>query len=1828
MADNHDASAGIDERPSVDQVAKAVEDVGKDDMFVDCPDEIETSESQQTPDDKDNLKDDECNESESAIKVQHLMAEIELLRDMHERNVAEKERFAREYEEERTEFMRERSENEAEVKELQSVLHRKDQEIGFLNAKVAELSESASTFYSNSISEHENMSKLYEAQIEHVQHVDGIVNRVLASLSTTLHQEELADGSLIEKISTIEKSVTFLIEKYNLFRSESDQLRRCLTEVGTDCGMMDDIGIFVVARDVILELMGKQANLYQNLSILENENRKFVEQIEKQRSILENANAQIGKLSAEVEQEKNRYLNTKEKLSMAVTKGKALVQQRDSLKQLLAEKTSELEKCSIQLQEKSSALEVAEQTKESLAEKDTILQKCGKILSEGVAEEELQPIELQTTEIPEKLRWLADENKSLKNISLQFSKVTDALLLFDFPETVVSSELDHRVRWLADSFYMCKEEAMKLQSAIAQTKEAANGEIEHLSTSLLAETQEKSYLQAELEDLRNKYEEHERVHHEVVEAMEALNKDIGHLTKSLLEESEEKNYLQSEVENLRQKYEGAVQKEHLASLEKDKIVNMLLEASGLANDGQKEDHPENPETSTIVDNCLVKIKEKTRGLESCQVDVEIFESFKSLLYIRDQEMSQYKLIVEEDILDRVEMKRLSDELEKVNQELDALNQEKAVTQKNLEQLEDRCGLLKDKLSMAVKKGKGLVQERENLKSALNEKNTEIDKLKSEMQQTLSTYNECQDQITKLSLDVQRISQLETDVIATKEHADQLEQFLAESNSMLQRLIESIERITTPADLAFDDPLEKVKWLAGYLTEHEIARTEVEQELREVKDETSSLASKLSEVQKVKKSLEDALSIAENNISGLLDEKKELELSKTLLEKELEKEKAESSSHTNKFEEVSMSKRALEDALALAESNISKLMNERDIAEESRALAEDQLQKLKEEFSNHISQLADAEKTIQSLKDTLSIAENNIYQLLDEKKELEVTKAFLEKELQKIKDEASSHTNKFEDVSVSKRALEDALALAENNISKFMNERDMAVESRDLAEDELQKLKEESSNNISKLAEAEKTIQSLEDALSQAQKNVSLLAEENSNVQIGRADLESEITKLREEADLHASKISDASFTIKSLEDALVNAESKISNLVEEKQKAEEEILALSSKLEHCMEELAGTRGSVENRSLEISGQLSRLQPHLEDERLSSLIGQCFERKFESLNNMDYVLKEMGDCFLEMDSDVLQNIPIEDDSSISTTLPSIPEFAWDMEMLNNEANGVDNESIMFHIEKMNERFHLKGKILADKFDNVSTLMDESMAALLRRLHITNDRVISVIRYTKSLQQQVKDMETDKQRREDTIASLESDIKILSSACADATHRLELNVHENMSALRSIQELVKLDGIISMDHEAVGGDVMMSEKLLFATRKNQDVSKMFQDVISKFSSITEDMQKKYEESQLTFDEVLEERDQYKDKISKLDTDLEAQRHLCDEMRLKLDDYEEKKDKWANREAELSTSLSKIHGTSFIIGRLPLISISSKIHLDKVNDVEVPDIRDSHDSADVRKLFYVIDSFNGLLHKVTSLSHEKEELQSTIDEQILEIEFLKKQVENQLYNERVSEKMKTLLKLESGLHDIVRKMGGSDLMDGHKDDGAIWLLPLLDKLVMATMMESESLKSKNEELVAKLHGTQSVVDDLSNKVKLLEDSNQARTVPAEIDQEREISVASQTEITEIQDVFAACPGWCMIFTTLKCAGKHLVRVQYPSVPSAAHVRTLRKGSSDHLAINIDSDSERLINHKESDEDKGHLFKSLNTTGLIPRQGRTVQTELMVFGYRVVEL
>ena len=84
----------------------------------------------------------------------------------------------------------------------------------------------------------------------------------------------------------------------------------------------------------------------------------------------------------------------------------------------------------------------------------------------------------------------------------------------------------------------------------------------------------------------------------------------------------------------------------------------------------------------------------------------------------------------------------------------------------------------------------------------------------------------------------------------------------------------------------------------------------------------------------------------------------------------------------------------------------------------------------------------------------------------------------------------------------KKTLEDALSEAENMISSLKNEKEDAQLSRAAAETELEKAKEEVSIQSTKLSEAFRTVQSLEDAMSQVETNVSLLSEENNNIKVG------------------------------------------------------------------------------------------------------------------------------------------------------------------------------------------------------------------------------------------------------------------------------------------------------------------------------------------------------------------------------------------------------------------------------------------------------------------------------------------------------------------------------------------------------------------------------------------------------------------------------------------------------------------------------------------------------------------------------------------------------
>ncbi|XP_057508982.1 trans-Golgi network-localized SYP41-interacting protein 1-like isoform X1 [Actinidia eriantha] len=1668
-------------------------------MFVDCPDELIVSddrealpipEIQQRSEDKDDVQDIRVHELNNGAQAHDLTDELVHLRAMLEKTIDE-----REYKEERNAFMNELANLHHQLKSLsghKSLLSENSGGLadGFHEESMEELGDNislsdkplhnimheCSKFAMNALeqwSQKEETFREFHAmkgqEIEDLQakvqgeqqYLEAITNRVLASLAMAVNEEELLNDSISGKMSHVEKNTYLLIEKYNYFLYETDLLRQCLTEVRSDFRIQDNLGTtFVAARDALLEFKRNEVDLAQKISNLEDENMKLVEQIDRGKEMMEMANSDVEKLRVELEHEKTKFANTKEKLSLAVTKGKALVQQRDSLKQSLAEKTSELEICLTELQEKSTALEAADISKEelirtenlsaslqeALSQRNSILAQCEDILSQTTAAQELQ-----SEDTIERVRWLVDERNTLYTVKLELDKLTDALSWVDLPENVSPSDLEYRVNWLVESLSQAKGEAYKLQDEIARTSEVANSEIEHLTTSLIAETQAKHCLQEELEDLTHKYEE-------------------------------------------------SVEKEHQASSEKGQIVSMLLEASGLPVEA---DQPPT-DVAMLMDRCFGKAKERScASFEPSGLEVESYERIQTLLYIKDQELILCEKLLEEDTLVKSKVNTLLADLGTASQELKSVKDEKSTLQKDLERSEEKSALLREKLSMAVKKGKGLVKERENLRKLVDEKTEEIEKLKLEVQQQESALDDCKDQITKLSADVELVPKLEADLSTATDRKDQLERFMVESNNMLQRVIESIDSIVLPIDSTFEEPVEKVQWIAGYINECQVVKMDVAQELDNLKLESTSLSSKLAEAYTAKKSLEEALSMAENNISLLAEEKRELEVGKT----------------------------------------------------------------------------------------------------------------YVEQELQKALKEASSQAGKFLEVCTTTKSLEDALSEAENKISVLMNEKEDAQLCRTASEMELEKVREEASIQTTALAEAYRTIKSLEDALSCLQMNVSVLSEENNNVQFGRTNLENEMKKLKEEADTQSIKLADAFSTIKSLEDALLKAENNISELVDEKKKAEEDISALNSKLNACMDELAGTTGCLESRSLELSSHLNNLQLLLKDQTVLSVLARSFKIKFESLKDMDLLLKDIKDHFVEMESETLQRYPVTEEDSFMSKISDGLDNIENVEMDNGEGNGLESS-----FRKTMEVFHFRNKILEGKVEAFSTSMDDFIAALLKKLQATRDDLVLKLEHMKSLKEKVNSLEMGRQAQKDKITMLENEIRVLLSACTGATQELEVEVENYPVELRSAPELEELNlfsevretsGDAVAEHQLrldTSEHVNTAKNLLLAAKKVGALAKQLENVRNESADEIKDLKDELTENRTTLANAIEEKDQYQNRLSKLESELEALQDSYQEMRFKIQDYQAKEDKLNDREAEILSFHNALLMKEKDAEDAFLSASQVKSLYEKINDIEVPfaefKVGDTefNDSDHAKKLFYIIDAYASMQRQINLLSDDKEELQSTLVKQVHQIEHLKEEVEEQIKDKQYYEKMKNeLVELELGLDNIIQKLGGNDLVgDQKKSAGVRGLITVLEKLVMAVIFESENSKSKAQELGSKFLGSENFVDELSTRVKLLEDSNHGRcSSPPEAAHETSIeapSLPTRSEITEMEDV-----------------GPLAKKVVAP-VPSAAHVRTLRKGSNDHLAINIDSESDHLIENEETDEDKGHIFKSLNTSGIIPIQGKMI--------------
>ncbi|CAG7864570.1 unnamed protein product [Brassica rapa] len=1670
----------------------------KEDMFVDAPEELNfdtpSKEALTTDDDDDDNNDKEDREKELAV----LQEQFNLLTAVKNVSKGEEDGNTVEILSRFSKFLEtaeeDKTQHEDALKELRGIISGKDDEIAHLTTKISELSGHQS----------ENEEQLVAA-----------TDRVLVSLSNVFGQQELIHGSSVsEKIAHLENGVAFLSAKYAEFYYGADQLRKCLSSAEADLRFQEDFGSALGgACSELLELKQKETSLYDRLSLLEDENKKLVEQVNRDREMIESMNAESGKLKAELEQEKTRFINTKEKLSMAVTKGKALVQNRDALKhqisekttelenrlnelqemkisletsevvkgqleQSLAEKSDELEKCYTQLRDQSASLEAYELAKneleQSLAEKTKQLEDCLMKLQEmstALNESELikgellvksealvasfqemvssrssvienietilsnidTPEEGQSLDIIDKVRSLVEERKELQNVSQEYNRLKDLDFSIDLPEELSQSSLETRLTWLRESFFQAKDEVNALQD-----------QIESLKMSVSAEMEDKNNIRKELDDLTFSFKR--------------------------LEETAEQD-----------------------SLEREEIVRRLVEISGLMTEGV-EHH-----TSAIdllVARSFDQIEKKIRdSSDSSYGNEELIERFQSALYASDLELSLCKEMLGEDMLASLQVSNLSNELKTVSRELASVTEEKIALETDLERSEEKSALLRDKLSMAIKKGKGLVQDREKLKTQLDEKSSDIEKLKLELQHATGTVDSYKSQIDMISKDLERTKELEAELVAIVDERDQLKQSLSLNDTLLQKVMKSVETMSIPVDLATEDSSEKVDRLAVYFKEVQQARVEEQEELEKVKEEASTLASKLAETQTALKLVEDALSTAEGNINRLSEENRQLQAAKENVELELQKAVGEASSLSSELDEACATRNTLEAALKQAERNISDIISEKEEVQSSTATAEMELVKVKEEISDQNNKLAEAHSTIKSLEDTLAQTESSM-------------------------------------------------------------------------------------ESLSKLMEDEKLV---------------------------TTNLKTELEILGNEVELERSKMADASLTIGSLEEALMKAENSLSVLQGKMVKAEAEISTLSSKLNVCMEELAGSSGNTESKSLEIVTHLDNLQMLLKDGGLISRVNEFLEKKFRSLKDIDAIardiIRNVGEKKLAGEMD---NIAEEDSTVVKSFLSGLDDSV-DIELENNKGDVADDEDeISSSLRRIAEGVKLRNKNFEKNFGVFSTSIDTLTAALMENMTASRDDVMKVMSHNESLKEQVRIAEDIVREQENTISALQKDLSSLMSVCGEATSKLQSEVKNDLLEVVQFQESHNGSGteLTEHPHENHGSECARSVKeLSSATKKACTTLKLFETTSTAAAVVIRDMENRLKETSAALEKVVVERDLNQTKVSSSEAKVESTEALCQDLKLQLEIYKAEEEKWHEKEVELSTLYDKLLVQEQESKEKLIPASDMRALFDKIRGIDMPSVDqvnglDAQSPYDVKKLHAIVDSVSEMQHQIDLLSYGQNELNSTLAEKDLEIQGLKEAAEAKSTTELELVKTKNeLSKLISGLEKLLGILAGNDPVVDSDFSESWTVLQALERKVASLLLESESSKSRAQELGLKLVSSEKLVEKLSLKVKELDDKLQSKAIQPDVVLERSIFEAPSTsEISEIEDKGA------------------LVKKSISPVPTAAQVRTVRKGSADHLSINIDSESEHLMNHNETDEDKGHVFKSLSMSGLIPTQGKMI--------------
>lgn len=784
-----------------------------------------------------------------------------------------------------------------------------------------------------------------------------------------------------EPVSCLESLTSLLVQKYKE-ATENVRLSR------EEC---------VSKEAQVMDLQGQMDHLSSLLVQFENEVVVLRESLKRAEEDVVSISSQYQEKVAEFEQSEQRVSSLREKLGIAVTKGKGLIVQRDSLKQSLADTSSELQKCSEELKlkdarlqevemklktyseagERNEALETelsyirnsATALRESFFLKDSVLQKIEEIL------EDLElPDHFHSKDIIDKVDWLAKsvagnavpltdwDNKSSVGGSYADAGYAhdDGWNEVSQTNLVSSEDLRRRFEELQGKFYGLAEQNEMLEQSLmernnlVQKWEEMLDRIEMPSHLRSLEPEDRigwlalavSEAENQYNSLQQKYDNSESLFASTSAELEESNRKISELENAYQLAVSEKELLLKSLESLNLDFEemsrkAAQSETSNADLQSrvgdlQKKLNEMLGAEGRIHHLEGEirrledvikDFLWTSETDDVLfssgsteslEQLIRKLMDKytTLSLEKTSTSDTTLEHVDKGADLSHEEKKENTVSSDED----ADGGALSKKLEDVTGELLSLKEEKesialtnqslvreledlGVKNKELQDLlsqeEQKSSSLREKLNVAVRKGKSLVQHRDSLKQSIQELNEEVERLKSEIRLQETAISDYERRIKDLSVYPERIKTIESESSILRDR-------LTEKEDTLSMIWSTLDEVNIVSNVS--NPVEKLKKVVQLCHDLQSTLASSKHEAKKSKRAAELLLAELNEVQERYDGLQEELAKSLSELSGLSKQKESAEVAKCEALARLEKlSSIHSEERKNQLAEITMLK---------------------------------------------------------------------------------------------------------------------------------------------------------------------------------------------------------------------------------------------------------------------------------------------------------------------------------------------------------------------------------------------------------------------------------------------------------------------------------------------------------------------------------------------------------------------------------------------------------------------------------------------------------------------------------------------------------------------------------------------------------------------------------------------------------------------------------------------------------------------------------------------------------------------------------------------------------